>query len=217
MTENLINIQDKKTIKEKIIIFYQENKVLIFSILIIIALVVVSFIFYLESKEKRKILLSENYIEAKILIEKEEKDKAKNILEVIVTANDNTYSALALFLILNENLITDQKKMINLFEHLLKNNKFEEEIRNLITFKKILFQSNFADEFDLIEATRPIINKDSIWKPHALLLLGDYFLSKKQYEKAKDFYKQILTLNNLNSRQEFYEHAKSKLRNIDNE
>ena len=217
MTENLINIQDKKTINEKITIFYQENKVLIFSILIIIALVVVSFIFYLESKEKRKILLSENYIEAKILIEKGEKDKAKNILEVIVTSNDNTYSALALFLILNENLITDQKKMINLFEHLLKNNKFEEEIRNLITFKKILFQSNFADEFDLIEATRPIINKDSIWKPHALLLLGDYFLSKKQYEKAKDFYKQILTLNNLNSRQEFYEHAKSKLRNIDNE
>ena len=217
MTENLINIQDKKTINEKITIFYQENKVLIFSILIIIALVVVSFIFYLESKEKRKILLSENYIEAKILIEKGEKDKAKNILEVIVTSNDNTYSALALFLILNENLITDQKKMINLFEHLLKNNKFEEEIRNLITFKKILFQSNFADEFDLIEATRPIINKDSIWKPHALLLLGDYFLSKKQYEKAKDFYKQILTLNNLNSRQEFYEHAKSKLRNIDHE
>ena len=118
MTENLINIQDKKTIKEKVIIFYQENKVLIFSILVILALIVVSFIFYLESKEKRKILLSENYIEAKILIEKGEKDKAKNILEAIVTTNDNTYSALALFLILNENLITDQMKVLNLFEHL---------------------------------------------------------------------------------------------------
>ena len=87
--------------------------------------------------------------------------------------------------------------MLNLFEHLLKNNKFEEEIKNLILFKKILFQSNFADEFDLIKATRPIINKDSIWKPHALLLLGDYFLSKKEYEKAKDFYNQIKYLTNL--------------------
>ena len=217
MNENLSKAQYDITKRSRLKELYGANKILIFSIILILTIIVVFFSFYSVNKEKKKTLLAESYVEAKILLETGEKNKAQDILKSIILSNNSTYSSLSLFLILNENLITDQKKMINLFEHLLKNNKFEEEIRNLITFKKILFQSNFADEFDLIEATRPIINKDSIWKPHALLLLGDYFLSKKQYEKAKDFYKQILTLNNLNSRQEFYEHAKSKLRNIDNE
>ena len=217
MNENLFETKYNVTKKSKFRKIYDENKLLIFSTLFVFIMASISFGFYVVSKEKKEIILADNYIEARFYLKNNERDKGRKILEEIIFANNRTYSTLSFFLILNENLITDQKKMINLFEHLLKNNKFEEEIRNLITFKKILFQSNFADEFDLIEATRPIINKDSIWKPHALLLLGDYFLSKKEYEKAKDFYKQILTLNNLNSRQEFYDHAKSKLRNIDNE
>ena len=33
---------------------------------------------------------------------------------------------------------------------------------------------------ELIEILKPIINSDSIWKSHSLLLLGDYFLSKDE-------------------------------------
>ena len=79
---------------------------------------------------------------------------------------------------MNENLIVDQRELSNLFDHVLKNNKFEKEVKNLIIFKKALFQSNFVSELELLDAVKPLINTDTVWKPHALLLLGDYFASK---------------------------------------
>ena len=217
MTENSANIRQDKTFKEKLINFYKEKKILIYSIIISIIVIIISFALYFDSKERNKLLLSENYIEAKVLLESGERDRAKIILEAIVNNNDKTYSTLALFLILNENLITDQNDLLNLFNHILENNKFDEETKNLILFKKMLFQSNFASEVDLIEASRQLINEDSVWKPHALMLMGDYFLSKNENAKARDYYNQILELNNLVGTKEFYDHAKFKLRNIENE
>ena len=66
-------------------------------------------------------------------------------------ANDSTYSTLALFLLLNENLTVDQKETSELFDYILKNNKFEKELENLIIFKKALFQSNFINESELLK------------------------------------------------------------------
>ena len=62
---------------------------------------------------------------------------------------------------------------------------------------------------DLVNALNPILNSDSIWKPHALLLLGDYFYSKNEYNKAKEFYSKILELKNINDT--FYNQSKSQL------
>ena len=62
---------------------------------------------------------------------------------------------------------------------------------------------------------KSIINGDSVWKPHALFLLGDYFVYKKEFLKAKEFYLQILTLKNLHK--EFYEEAQLQLSFIENE
>ena len=146
---------------------------------------------------------------AKIYLENDNKNKAKNILKTIIFANDNTYSVLSLFLILNENLIVDQRELSNLFDQVLENNKFEKEIKNLIIFKKALFQSNFISESELLETVKPLINTETVWKPHALLLLGDYFASKKEYLKAKELYLQILSLKNLH--QELYNQARSRL------
>ena len=133
----------------------------------------------------------------------------------MIFENDSTYSTLSLFLILNEKLIIDQVELSNLFDHVLENNKFEKEIKNLIIFKKALFQSNFVDELEMLEVTKPLINTETVWKPHALLLLGDYFTSKKEYLKAKEFYIQILSLKNLHK--ELYSQAESQLILITND
>ena len=154
-------------------------------------------------------------MEAKVYLENNDRSKAINILKTIIFANDGTYSVLSLFLILNENLIVDQEELSNLFDHVLENNKFEKEIKNLIIFKKALFQSNFVSELELLEAVKPLINTDTIWKPHALLLLGDFFASKKEYVKAKEFYMQILSLQNLHK--ELYNQARSQLIFITND
>tara|TARA_B100000029_G_scaffold6854_1_gene7297 strand:+ start:4018 stop:4665 length:648 start_codon:yes stop_codon:yes gene_type:complete len=215
MNENLFETQYDVTKKSKIKKFYDNNKILIFSTAILLTIIIFYGFYSLSQQEKKNINVAESYIEAKISIESEKKDKAKKILKEIVLLNNTTYSSLSLFLILNENLIEDKNELLSLFDHLLKNNDFGKEEKNLIIFKKILFQSNFENEAELIEAARPILNDDTVWKPHTLLLLGDYFLSKEQNLKAKEFYLQVLSLKNLNK--ELAEYAKSRLMIIPNE
>ena len=215
MNENLFETEYDVTKKSKLRKLYESNKILIFSIILILIIAIFSTSFYLGIKEKNKTLLADNYIEAKVDIENGDRNKAKNILKTIIFANDSTYSTLSLFLILNENLIIEQKELLNLFDHILKNNKFDKEVRNLIIFKKALFQSNFVSELELLKVVNPLINTKSLWKPHALLLLGDYFFSKQEYLKAKEFYVRILTLKDLHN--ELYEQARSQLTLIKND
>ena len=215
MNENLFGTQYEVTTKSRLKRFYEVNKILIFSTVLILIITIASVSFYLETKEKKKILLSDNYLTAKVYLENGNSNKAKSVLKTVIFANDSTYSTLSLFLILNENLIIDQRELSNLFNHVLENNKFEKEIKNLIIFKKALFQSNFVSELELLEAVKPLINNETLWKPHALLLLGDYFVSKKEYLKAKEFYARILSLKGL--RKELYEQARSQLVFITND
>ena len=209
MNENLFGAQYDVTKKAKLLKFYEANKILIFSVILILIITFASFSFYSEAKEKKKILLADNYLSAKVYLENDDKNKAKNILKTIIFANDSTYSTLSLFLILNEKLILDNKELSNLFDHILENNKFEKEVNNLIIFKKALFESDFTSELELLETLKPLINEETLLKPHALLLLGDYFIFKKEYLKAKEFYLQVLSLKNLPK--EIYEEARTLL------
>ena len=215
MTENLFEAQYDVTKKSKLKKFYESNKIFIFFLIFILVIFFGSFSFYLESKEKKKILLSENYLQAKIYLEGGNKNKAMNLLKEVIFANDSTYSSLSLFLIVNQNLITDYKELSGLFDHLLENNKFSREVRNLLIYKKALLNSNFVDESELLESIRPLLNTETLWKPHGLLLLGDYFASKGEHIKAAEFYQKIFTIKNL--QKDFYYHARSQLAIIANE
>ena len=215
MAENLFKAQYDVTKKSKLNKFYESNKILIFSFIFILIILFGSFNFYLESKEKKKILLSENYLQAKIYLENGDRNKAISTLKEVIFANDPTYSTLCLFLIMNQNLITDYKELSDLFDHLLTNNKFSKEVRNLLIYKKALFNSDFFNESELLESIRPLLDTETLWKPHALLLLGDYFMSKREYIKAIEFYQEIFTINNLH--QDLYNHAISQLSIISNE
>ena len=215
MPENLFETQYNVTKKSKLIKFYESNKILIFSFVSIVVIALVSFSFYLENKEKKKFLLSENYLQAKIYLEKGQKNEAINILKEVIFANDSTYSTLCFFLIMNQNLINDYKELSDLFNHLLGNNKFSKEVKNLLIYKKALLDSNYVSESELLESMKPILNTETIWKPHALLLLGDYFVSKKEYIKAIEFYQKIFTIKNLHN--DLYNHARFQLTLITNE
>ena len=215
MNENLFETQYDVTKKSKFRRLYDANKLLIFSTLFVLIIASISFSFYTVSREKKQILLADNYMVAIFYLQNNERDKGRKILKEIILANNRTYSTLSLFLILDEDLVDDQKEISNLFDHLLANNKFEQEVKNLIIFKKTLFLSNFANELEMVENAKQLINTNTLWKPHALLLLGDYFSSKKQYLKAKEFYVQILSLQNLNI--ELYEQARSQLLLIAND
>ena len=215
MAEDIIEAQYDVTKKSKLKKFYEKNKIFIFSFVFILIFVFGSFSFYLENKEKKRILLSENYLQAKIYLEDGNKNKAIDILKEVIFANDPTYSTLCLFLIMNQNLITDYRELSALFDHLLEKNKFSKEERNLLIYKKTLLNSNFVDESKMLESINPLLNTETFWKPHGLLLLGDYFVSKGEYIKAIEFYQKIFIINNLHN--DLYNHARSQLSIISNE
>ena len=215
MTENLFEVHYDLTKKSKLKRFYESNKIFIFSFIFILIIFFGSFSFYLENKEKKRVLLSENYLQAKIYLEGGNKNKAIDILKEVIFANDPTYSTLCLFLIMNQNLITDYKELSALFDHLLVKNKFSKEERHLLIYKKALLNSNFVNESEMLMSIKPLLNTETFWKPHGLLLLGDYFVSKGEYIKAIEFYQKIFTIKNLHN--DLYIHARSQLEIISNE
>ena len=150
MPDNLFETQYDITKKSRLQKFYESNKIIIFSTIIILIILLGSVTFYFEHVKNKKIKLSEDYIQAKIYLEEGDKTKALNLLKEVIFSNDPTYSALCFFLILNQNLITDYKEISTLFNHILENNKFEKEIKNLLIFKKALISTNFANESELL-------------------------------------------------------------------
>ena len=215
MNEDLFSADYNITKKNKLLRFYESNKILIFSGIFVLIIASVSIFFYMSSKENKKILLAENYMQAKIYLEKGEKNKARNILEKIIFSKNSTYSVLSLFLLLEENLIIDKDQLSKLFEEVLKNNKYDDEIENLIVLKRLIFESNFLTEAEILNLANPLIKQETIWKPHALMLLGDYFVFKNQNIKAREFYSKILLIKNLH--QGLYQQAQSQLTLIAND
>ena len=210
MPENLFETRYDLTKKSKLREFYESNKILIYSSILALIIIFASYSYYQVSKEKKKILLSENYIQAKIYLESGNKTEALEILKKVIFSNDPTYSTLSFFMILNENLVNDNNEVSRLFDYLLENNKFDKEIRNLLLYKKVLYKSNYVDEFKLLEETKTLLNnEESVWRAHALLLLGDFYFSRKEYIKAKDFYIQTLSIKNLHP--DLYVQANSRL------
>ena len=159
-------------------------------------------------QEKKRTELSDLYIKARIDIGNNKEKEAKDILIKIIEKNDKTYSPLSLFLLIDKNLINDNKKIIELFDNVLDNNNFDKEVRNLIIFKKSIIQSNFPEEEKLLQSLKPIINSDTLWKSHGLLLIGDYFFSKNEFIKAKENYVKILLLPDINN---LHEEARYRL------
>ena len=211
MNEDITAIEES-TKRERIEKIYNKYKKLIYIFIFTILTLSISIYFYIDFKKKTKQKLSDQYIQATILLksgENEKIEKAKNSLTKIILSNDSTYSTLALFLIINQNLIKDKSEVESLFNQVINNNNFDEEIKNLLIFKKALTISEFVDENKILQTLNPIINSDSIWKPHALMLLGDYFFYKNNFIKAKEFYNNLLLVKNIN--QELYQRAVSQL------
>ena len=116
----------------------------------------------------------------------------------VIKKKDKTYSILALYFLIDNDLVVDEKDVNQLFDLVINKSGIKKEIKNLVIFKKALFNSDFASENDLIEILNPIINSESIWKSHALYLMAEYFYFKNERQKSKEFFNEILILKNSN-------------------
>ena len=194
-----ISIIDSNTRNEKIKNFFLNNKKKLILTTAFITVGLVLYFSFSEFKERNKIKLANKFNLVKINYKENQKQKTINKLVEIINQNDVTYSPLALYFLLDNNLIKDNTKINKLFDELINQTNLDKEIKNLIIYKKALFNSNFTTENDLLKILNPIINSKSIWKSHALFLLAEFFYAKDEKQKAKEFFNQILILPNSNN------------------
>jgi hypothetical protein len=151
-----------------------------------------------EIKERDKIKLANQFNITTINYKTEDKKTTIDQLTKLINENDATYSPLALYFLIDNNLVDNKNEINSLFDELINKTNLDEEIKNLIIYKKALFNSNHSSENDLLQILNPIINSESIWKSHSLYLIAEYFYSKNQKQKAKEFFNQILLIPNAN-------------------
>ena len=193
-----ISAINTNTRNEKIKIFFINNKkkiIILFSILI---LLVFGYFGYEENRGRNIKKISDKYNMARLDYVSGKNFNVENKMVEIIKSQDKVYSPLALYFILDNKIINSEEKINDLFDIIINDTKLDNEIKNLIIYKKALYNSEFETENNLLKILNPIINSESIWKSHSLYLLGEYFLSKNEKKKSKEFFEKILILENSN-------------------
>ena len=189
---------DANTRNEKIKNFLVNNKSKILTIIISIVVLLLLFFGYGEYKKRNKISVSDEFNSLTIGYNKENNSKILTGLRNVIKEKNPTYSPLALYFIIDNGLTDDKDQINEYFDILIEDTSLENEIKNLVIYKKGLYNADIVDEAGILKILKPIINSESVWKSHALYLLGEYFYSKQENQKAKDFFEQIVSLENSN-------------------
>ena len=193
-----INIINRNTKIEKIKNFFINNRRRLLILVTTIILIIFGYFIFGEIKQKNKLKSADQYNASKINFINGNETNVQSEMIRIVEATDRTYSPLALYFLIDNNIVTSNKKINELFNILINDTNLEKEIKNLIIYKKALYNSDFENENNLLKILNPLINSESIWKSHALHLLAEYFYSKNEKQKAKEFFEKILILENSN-------------------
>ena len=196
--EEEIQIINQNTRREKFKNFIIKNKKILVTLVSSIIIIILLLVFYSEIKFKNQIKLGNKYNEIVLSYEKKNNQNTEEELIDIIQKKDPTYSPLALNFIIDNEIVNDKIKVNELFDIIIKKTDIENEIKNLIIYKKALYNSDNINENDLINILNPILNSESVWKSHSLYLLAEYFLSKNEKQKSKEFLVQIIELENAN-------------------
>ena len=186
-----IEIINQNTRIEKIKNFFSNNYKKLIGLLISILLLLFSYFGYQEYKKSVKLEIAEiyNQITLKEITIKNTDDIEQ--LVKIIKEKDPIYSALSLYFIIENDLLNDRKEINNFFDLVIKSQE-EKEIKNLIIYKKAMYNADVATENELLEILNPILKSESVWKSHALLLMADYFDHNNNSIKSKDFLQEII-------------------------
>ena len=204
-----ISIINEKTRNEKIKNFFVKNKKLLLLTISSLVIIVLGFYSFQAFKENQREQLSDTYNSAVIKFNEGDRNNALLIMKKVIENRDATYSPLALYFLIDNNLLENQNETNDLFDVLIDKTSLEKEIKNLIIYKKALFNANFSNEKQLLDILKPLLNSKSIWKSHALYLIAEYFYSTNEKQKSKEFFNEILNTENAN--QELIKEAQRRL------
>jgi hypothetical protein len=193
------SIINSKTRNEKIKNFLIDNKKTLISSITILIAIIISFYSYQIYLDKKRVQISNKYNSAVIDYQDTNKSITASKLKDIINNKDSTYSPLALYFIIDNNLIDNKNEINSLFDILIDQTPVETEIKNLIIYKKALFNADQINEIELLNILNPLINSKSVWKSHALYLVAEFFYNNGERQKSKDFFEKIVSLENSNS------------------
>ena len=196
--EEDISIINSNTRQEKVKNFFVNNKNKIISIIVILVIILVGAYSFDSYKTNKKKEISNKFNSTTLTHSENTKETTvKNLVEII-NEQDSTYSPLSLYFIIDNKLISNQSEINSYFDIIIEKTSLDKEIKNLVIYKKALFNSDQAQESNLLNILNPLINSESVWKSHALYLMAEYFYSKNQKQKSKEFFNQIISLENPN-------------------
>ena len=193
-----ISIINSNTRQEKVRNFFVNNKNKIISIIIILIVILIGTYSFDSYKTNKKKEISDKFNSSILAYSDSVKEKTIQNLVEIINEQDPTYSTLSLYFIIDNKLISNQSEINSYFDILIEKTSLDEEIKNLVIYKKALFNADQAQENDLLDILNPLINSKSVWKSHALYLMAEYFYAKDQKQKSKEFFNQIVSLENPN-------------------
>ena len=193
MDEDLAII-NSTTRNQKIKNFFINNKKILTTFISIALVILIGYFSYSEYKENKRLKISDKYNLIVSEYSISNKEQTKNSLIELVNTKDSTYSPLSLYFIIDNKLVNDITIINDLFDVIILDTPLEKEIRNLVIYKKALINADDIQENELLEILKPIINSKSVWKSHALFLLAEYFYSKGEEQKSKEFFNQIVLL-----------------------
>ena len=186
-----IEIINQNTRIEKIKNFFSNNFKKLIGSLVSILLLLFSYFGYQEYEKREKLEIAETYNQITLKEITIQNSNDVEQLVKIIKKKDPIYSALSLYFIIENNLVNDQKEINNFFDMVIKSQK-EKEIKNLIIYKKAMYNADIASENELLDILNPLLKSQSVWKSHALLLMADYFVQNNNLLKSKDFLKEIV-------------------------
>ena len=195
-----VEIINNNTRIEKMKNFFLNYKKQLIALVAVIVLSMFGFFLYEEYKFGNKEKLANKYNNIITKFEINQKENVSSELKEIINVKDKTYSPLAFYFLLDNEMINSNEEINTYFDILINDLDLDEEIKNLTIFKKGLFNSDFAEENELLNILNPVIKSESVWKPHALYLMAEYYFSKKEKQKSKEFFIQIISLENVNSK-----------------
>jgi hypothetical protein len=196
--EEDISIINSNTRQEKVRNFFVNNKNKIISTIVILVIILVGAYSFDSYKTNKKKEISNKFNSTTLSHSDNTKELTIQNLVEIINEQDPTYSPLSLYFIIDNELISNQSEINSYFDILIEKTSLDEEIKNLIIYKKALFNADQAQESDLLNILNPLINSKSVWKSHALYLMAEYFYSKDQKQKSKEFFNQIASSEDAN-------------------
>ena len=198
MSQEDLDIINSETKKEKYINFLKKNKKVLIGLFFFVVLIILFYFSYNFYKVSQKEDIAEKYNNTSLNYNLNNYSETILNMKEIILKRDKTYSPLALYFLIDNNLVLSNSEINEYFDIIINDVKLTQSNKYLNIYKKTLFNADFVTEQELLLMINPVLKEENEWKSHALYLMAEYYFENKQFNKSKEFYNNILSLKNGN-------------------